>query len=88
MPPLLPDLSTPARQAGHPVRCLHACPAPFPLALLQSGKFYRWRLAWATPKRFATLVILGPDGRPAPCEMQLISKDGVYLMQARWGGRG
>ncbi|KAL4422772.1 hypothetical protein ABPG75_008969 [Micractinium tetrahymenae] len=52
-----------------------------PRLALESGKFYRWRLAWATPKRFAPLVILGPDGQPAPCEMQLISKDGVYLMQ-------
>lgn len=77
-------VNSPPSDWGSPPRPAPPPPPPAP----QSGKFYRWRLAWATPKRFASLVILGHDGQPAPCEMQLISKDGVYLMQARRGGGG
>lgn len=53
----------------------------------QAGAFQRWRLAWATAKRAASLVIADPETqRPAAeCDLLLLAKDGVFLMQARRG---
>ena len=58
---------------------LHA-PLPRP----QSGEFQRWRLAWATSKRWASLALVDKRGEPAPCEMLLVGKDAVYLMEVRF----
>ena len=51
---------------------------------LQSGEYQRWRLAWATSKRWASIGIVDKSGQPAPCEMLLVGKDAVYLMEVRW----
>lgn len=52
---------------------------------LQSGAWYRWRAAWATTKRFASLAIVdGATGKPTDaCELLLLTKDGHYLLQVR-----
>lgn len=54
-----------------------------PCHRLQGGVFQRWRVAWATIKRFAILTIADPaTGQPSPdCELLLLSKDGVYLQK-------
>ncbi|KAI7841496.1 hypothetical protein COHA_004889 [Chlorella ohadii] len=53
-----------------------------PVIAMQAGRYQRWRLAWATIKRFASLAIVDPSsGKPAPCELLLLATDGVYLMQ-------
>lgn len=71
----------------------HAAPAPRAAALptipehppLQSGAWYRWRAAWATTKRFASLAIVdGATGTPTDaCKLLLLTKDGHYLLQVR-----
>lgn len=44
-------------------------------------------MAWATTKRFASIQIVDPaTNKPAPnCEMLLLAKDGVYVMQVGCG---
>ena len=37
----------------------------------------------ATSKRWASLAIVDARGAPAPCELLLVGKDAVYLMQVR-----
>lgn len=61
-----------------------------PPPAVQAGAFYRWRMAWATVKRFASLAILDPaTGAAADCELLLLAKDGHWLMQASAAaGRG
>ncbi|PSC67257.1 HAD-superfamily subfamily IIA hydrolase [Micractinium conductrix] len=50
---------------------------------MRSGVYCRWRMAWATVKRFATIGIYdAATGKPATnCETLLLAKDGVFLMQ-------
>lgn len=54
---------------------------------VQSGEYQRWRLAWATSKRWASIGIVDKSGQPAPCEMLLVGRDAVYLMEVScWDG--
>ena len=59
-------------------------PAPRSCAPVQSGEFQRWRLAFATSKRWASIAVVDRRGAPAPCELLLVGKDAVYLMEVRW----
>ncbi|KAI7843970.1 hypothetical protein COHA_002508 [Chlorella ohadii] len=52
-----------------------------PRIFMKSGEYQRWRLAWATSKRWASIGIVDKSGQPAPCEMLLVGKDAVYLME-------
>lgn len=63
--------------------CIETAPAAPSAAPPQSGEFQRWRLAWATAKRWASLAVVDKHGEPAPCEMLLVGKDAVYLMEVR-----
>ena len=55
-----------------------------PRIQLQTGRFQRWRLAHTGYKRFAALTIRdSTTGQPTnDCELLLVSKDGVYLLEA------
>ena len=52
-----------------------------PTIRLKAGEWSRWRMAMAGYKRYMSLEILDEDGNDADCDMQLLAKDGVYLMQ-------
>ena len=41
----------------------------------------RWRMLNAAPARFLDLTITQMNGVPAPCEIALLAKDGLYLLQ-------
>lgn len=51
-----------------------------PTIRMKDGEWQRWRFAMTSFKRYTTLEILDQNNN-APCEIQLVAKDGVYPMQ-------
>ena len=49
----------------------------------QAGKWQRWRVALTAYNRYMDLAFVDAIGGPASaqCEIALLSKDGVYLME-------
>ena len=53
-----------------------------PVVPMVAGRLQRWRMAQVGFKYFVDMQVLDPaTGAPAPCELWLVAKDGVYLMQ-------
>jgi FtsP/CotA-like multicopper oxidase with cupredoxin domain len=49
-----------------------------PTVALQTGKWYRWRVAYAAIQTSMSLVFSAYTGT-AVCTMELLAKDGIYL---------
>eukprot|EP00884_Botryococcus_braunii_P015521 jgi/Botrbrau1/2652/Bobra.0203s0004.4 len=51
-----------------------------PKLRMLDGVWQRWRMLFTGVYKFLDLTIVTTDGKPAPCTMGLVAKDGVYLM--------
>lgn len=52
-----------------------------PTIELKGGEWSRWRIAMTGYKRFTSLQILDEDDNVADCDIELIAKDALYLLQ-------
>lgn len=61
--------------------CSHRTEAEPWLARAQAGVWQRWRLVNAAPSRFLDLTItMIDDDTPTGCQIALLAKDGVFLL--------
>eukprot|EP00887_Chlorella_sp_A99_P001187 scaffold14.g1187.t1 len=51
-----------------------------PVIRMVPGVWQRWRMINTSFKRLLNLHILRMSGHPAPCQIMLLAKDGIYLM--------
>lgn len=53
-----------------------------PRITLPSNTWQRWRMLFSGAKGWSSFQVLTPDLQPAPeCELQLLNKDGIYMMK-------